>query len=75
MISRSSTDKFERDDAVRVVRGPYEGVLGSFIGPATGGDVAIEVLDAAGARASADVREGETLYVWPTEIVPDGVLL
>ena len=64
----------ERGDVLRVIRGPYAGVVGAMIGPAVGGDLALSVLDAAGARASADVREGETLYVWPTEVVPEGPL-
>lgn len=65
--------RFERGDTVRVVSGPYEGVVGSLIGPATGGDLAISVLDAGTARARADVREGETLYVWPTEVGVEGL--
>lgn len=59
---------------VRVASGPYRGVVGSVIGPAIGGDLAIEVLDATCSDAQADVREGETLYIWPTEVELGGPL-
>jgi hypothetical protein len=56
------------DDSVRVVSGPYQGVVGRFIGPAVGGDLCIEATDVS--TTTADVREREVLYIWPTEVEP-----
>lgn len=70
-----SYTKHERGDVLKVVGGPYEGAIVALIGPAVGGDLAVSVLDASCARARADVREGETLYVWPTEVTAEGMAL
>ena len=56
------------DDSVRVVAGPYQGVVGRLIGPALGGDLCIEATDVS--ETTADVQEREVLYVWPTEVDP-----
>lgn len=56
------------DDSVQVASGPYRGVVGRLIGPAVGGDLCIEAVDVS--ATTADVREREVLYVWPTEVEP-----
>ncbi len=69
----STMKNFERGDTVRIVSGPYEGIIGAMIGPAVGGDLAIEALSIDGQRPGLDVREGEVLYVWPMEVSVEGL--
>lgn len=58
------------DSLLRVVAGPYEGIVVRLLGPAVGGDVAVEAVDVSGAKPWADVHPREVLYIWPTEIDP-----